>query len=181
MKIRGFRIELGEIEAALPRRPCPVMDASGGASREDGEEERRLVAYVVSDADRDTLRRRLRERLRETLPDYMVPSAFVFLGALPLTPNGKVDKAALPAPDAGARGTRPVPPRTVQEVVAAVWNDVLGLPSVGAHDNFFDLGGHSLLAARLMARLRATSRSTCRCVICSNGQRQKASLPQSMP
>jgi acyl carrier protein len=153
VKIRGFRIELGEIEAALSQQPG-VREAVV-TLREEASGDRRLVAYVAGEGDHDALTEDLRNRLRQVLPEYMVPSAFVILDSLPLNQNGKVDKKALPAPAAGARGRDHVPPQgRVQEVVAAVWKDVLGLQSVGAHDNFFDLGGHSMLAARLLGRLR---------------------------
>jgi amino acid adenylation domain-containing protein len=156
VKVRGFRIELGEIAASLGGH-ASVKDVAV-VVRQDGQEDRRLVAYVVSDAERTSLVDELRVRMRATLPEYMVPSAFVFLDALPLSQNGKVDKAALPAPTPATEDTRVhVPPDgPVQEAVAAVWKDVLGLESVGAHDNFFDLGGHSMLAARLLGRLHDT-------------------------
>jgi acyl carrier protein len=153
VKIRGFRVELGEIEAALSQQPevreavVVVRDEAGG--------DRRLVAYVVGSAEASDLGGELRGRLRRLLPEYMVPSAFVLLDRLPLNQNGKVDKKALPAPGApGGSGRDRVPPRgPVEEAVAAVWKDVLGLESVSVHDNFFDLGGHSMLAARLLGRL----------------------------
>jgi amino acid adenylation domain-containing protein len=153
VKLRGFRIELGEIAACIAGHP-PVKDVAV-VVRQDGEDERRLVAYVVSGAEHAALVDELRARMRATLPEYMVPSAFVFLDALPLSPNGKVDKRALPAPTPATQSTRAhvEPDGPVQEAVAAVWKDVLGLESVGAHDNFFDLGGHSMLAARLLGRL----------------------------
>ena len=156
VKIRGFRIELGEIEAALSQRP-EVREAVVIA-REETAGDRRLIAYVVADGDREELSGEIRGRLRQMLPEYMVPSAFVFLDTLPLNQNGKVDKRALPVPAAPAGRLRDhVPPQgPVQEAVAAVWKDVLGLQTVGAHDNFFDLGGHSMLAARLLGRLHDT-------------------------
>jgi hypothetical protein len=99
----------------------------------------------------------LRRFLDQKLPHYMVPSAFVILDALPLTPNGKVDRRALPAPDQARPDLEEpfVAPRTpVEEVLAGIWADVLGLEHVGVHDNFFDLGGHSLLATQVMSRVR---------------------------
>ncbi len=155
VKIRGFRIEPGEIEAALVELPgvreAAVMarvDRSAGGSGDD----RRLVAYVSGDVSIDTLRRSLRERL----PDYMVPAAFVKLEALPATPSGKVDRNALPAPEAERSGAVGQAPRTpVEEVLAGIWADLLGLDRVGADDHFFDLGGHSLLATRVTSRLRS--------------------------
>ena len=96
----------------------------------------------------------VRDHLRRTVPEYMVPSAFVPLDALPLTPNGKVDRRALPAPE-GADAVEYVAPRTPEETdLAAIWAEVLGKPRVGVHDNFFDLGGHSLLANQLVSRMQ---------------------------
>ena len=149
VKVRGFRIELGEIESALLGRPG-VRDAVVLA-REDTPGDRRLVAYVVGEAEGPELRRALGERL----PEYMVPSSLVFLEALPLTPNGKVDRKALPAPERGGRDSGHVEPRTpVEKELAAIWSVVLGIENIGLHDNFFELGGHSLLATQVMARVR---------------------------
>ncbi|HEU4556927.1 MAG TPA: amino acid adenylation domain-containing protein, partial [Longimicrobium sp.] len=151
VKIRGFRIELGEIEAAL-RRIEGVADCVVVA-REDEPGEKRLVAYVVGGVEEGVLR----DRLRRTLPEYMVPSAFVALDALPVTPNGKLDRRALPAPELASPEEAYVAPRTpVEEVLAGIWAEVLRLGRVGVHDNFFDLGGHSLLATRVVSRVRAT-------------------------
>ncbi|HVR96999.1 MAG TPA: amino acid adenylation domain-containing protein, partial [Thermoanaerobaculia bacterium] len=149
VKIRGFRIELGEIETVL--RQAPSVETAVVLAREDVPGDRRLVAYLVGTPEE------LRRFLRERLPEYMVPAAFVWLEALPLTPNGKVDLRSLPAPEAARPALEPAPvaPRTpVEEVVAAIWSDVLGLERVGAEDNFFALGGHSLVATRVTSRLR---------------------------
>ncbi|HET7232709.1 MAG TPA: non-ribosomal peptide synthase/polyketide synthase [Longimicrobium sp.] len=150
VKIRGFRIEPGEIEAALLEhegvRECAVV-ARGDAG------EQRVVAYVVGHVEADVLR----AHLRRSLPEHMVPSAFVALDALPLTPNGKLDRKALPAPELAPAEAKYVAPRTpVEEVLAEIWAEVLGLERVGVHDSFFDLGGHSLLIIRLLADIRAT-------------------------
>ncbi|HEY7768547.1 amino acid adenylation domain-containing protein [Longimicrobium sp.] len=151
VKIRGFRIELGEIEGAL-RRSEGVADCVVVA-REDVPGEKRLVAYVAGGVEANALR----EHLRRSLPEYMVPSAFVVLAALPLTPNGKLDRKALPAPELASPDDAYAAPRTpVEEVLAEIWAEVLGLERVGVHDNFFDLGGHSLLATRVVSRVRAT-------------------------
>ncbi|MEV0728030.1 amino acid adenylation domain-containing protein [Polymorphospora sp. NPDC050346] len=155
VKVRGFRVELGEIEQRLRR--CAGVGDAVVVARPDGEDHT-LVAYVETAAGaQPPVVGDLLADLREFLPGYMVPNAFVVLDALPLNPNGKVDRAALPDPD-GHRpdlGTGYVPPRNpIEETLAGVWADLLGLDRVGAHDDFFDLGGHSLLASRLVARIR---------------------------
>ncbi|WP_433214969.1 amino acid adenylation domain-containing protein [Dactylosporangium sp. CS-047395] len=141
VKLRGLRIELGEIETAIR------------VSAEDAAVvvlEDRLVAYVVG-PEQD-----FRSLLKKTLPDYMVPSAFVHLDALPLTPNGKLDRRALPAPTVTRRaGVAFVEPATdAERLVAGVWQELLRVERVGAEDDFFDLGGHSLIATQVVARLR---------------------------
>ena len=153
VKIRGFRIEPGEIEAALVGLPgvreAVVVVREDPSSGRPGD--RRLVAYVIGDVAATTLRRSLHERL----PDYMIPAAFVTLAALPLTPNGKVDRKALPAPEwNGSRESWLAPRTPLEEVLAGIWAELLGLERVGATDSFFDLGGHSLLATQVMSRLR---------------------------
>jgi acyl carrier protein len=153
VKIRGFRIELGEIESVLSQHPA-VREVVVVA-REDVPGDRRLVAYVAAAAERGPLAEELRARLRAVLPDYMVPSAFVFLDALPLTENGKVDRKALPQPDFTRREVDVpfVAPRPGTEAtLAALWTSLLGVERVGVSDNFFDLGGDSILAAQMMRR-----------------------------
>jgi amino acid adenylation domain-containing protein len=151
VKILGQRIELGEIEAVLRQHPG-VRDVVA-LVREDRPGARRLTAYVVM-AGQPAAAEELRGFLRDQLPEPMVPAAFVVLDALPLTANGKVDRRALPAPPAAAEG-EPVVPRTpAEELLAGIWEDVLGIERVGVHDNFFDLGGHSLLATQVMSRVR---------------------------
>ncbi len=115
------------------------------------------MAYVVSSAGSASKQDELRNLLRSRLPDYMIPSAFVFLKTLPLTPNGKVDRAALPNPDA----LRPemqrnfvAPRNVVEKALAGIWASLLKVGEVGVHDNFFDLGGHSLLATQVVSRMR---------------------------
>jgi amino acid adenylation domain-containing protein len=148
VKIRGHRIELGEIEAAL--RAHESVSAAVVVAREEAGD-KRLVAYVVG-AGVTALG--LRAGLKERLPKYMIPSSFVMLDELPLTPNGKVDRKALPAPDSGQAGAEYVAPRTdVEEAIASIWSELLGVSRVGVNDNFFDLGGHSILAMQLAARV----------------------------
>jgi len=158
VKLRGFRIELGEIETVLGRHQA-VREAVVLAW-EDEPGSKRLVAYVVPTAEHpSSLISELRSSLKESLPEYMVPSAFVTLDALPLTSSGKVDRRALPAPDRARPelGGAYVAPRTlVEEELVRMWAEVLNVERVGVHDNFFDLGGHSLMATQLISRVRAT-------------------------
>ncbi|HKI03227.1 MAG TPA: amino acid adenylation domain-containing protein, partial [Thermoanaerobaculia bacterium] len=151
VKIRGFRIEPGEIEAVLGGHPH--ISEAVVIAREDVPGDLRLVAYVTAT---ETDASELRAWLAARLPAHMVPAAWVLLEEMPRTPNGKVDRKALPAPEAAAAisdGDETLSP--VEEVVAGIWCDVLGLTRVGRHDGFFELGGHSLLAAQVSARLRA--------------------------
>jgi pristinamycin I synthase-3/4 len=149
VKVRGFRIEPGEVEAVVARHP-DVFRAVVAARGEGAE--RRLVAYVVPrDGAADAAG--LREYAAAFLPEHLVPGAWVILDSLPLTPSGKVDRRALPAPE--APGAVRHPPRTpTEEVLAALFAEVLGVPAVGRDDGFFDLGGHSLLAAQVTSRVR---------------------------
>ncbi|HSF41300.1 MAG TPA: non-ribosomal peptide synthase/polyketide synthase [Thermoanaerobaculia bacterium] len=152
VKIRGFRVEPGEVEAALARHPG-VREAVVAAG-EDGAGARRLVAYVVPAEGPGPASSELRSFLREILPDPLVPAAFVAIPEIPLTPNGKVDRRALPAPGAAAAAREYVAPRNaVEEILAEIWAEALGVERVGAEDDFFELGGHSLLAVRLTSRV----------------------------
>ncbi|MFF7279700.1 non-ribosomal peptide synthase/polyketide synthase [Streptomyces griseorubiginosus] len=155
VKIRGFRIELGEIENALAAHEA-VRDAVV-LVREDTPGDVRLVAYVTAGDSGAPTPAELRTLLAAALPEYMVPGAFVVLDRLPLTTNGKLDKRALPAPGQDAVGASAyVAPRTVvEERIAEVWQDVLGLDRVSVEDGFFELGGHSIRAVTLVGRLRA--------------------------
>jgi len=151
VKLRGYRIELGEIEAVLERQPG-VMQAVVLA-REDSPGDLRLVAYVVGAATEPALR----AALAAELPDHMVPQHFVPLAAMPLTPNRKVDRKALPAPSTAApvaQAAFETPASSVAADLAAIWARVLGVPKVGAKDNFFALGGHSLLAVQAHREIR---------------------------
>jgi acyl carrier protein len=154
VKVRGFRVEPGEIEAALTTHPgvreaAVVLCESGGAER--------LVAYLVFEAGAPSAPGELRAYLKKTLPDPMIPAAFVSLEALPLTPSGKLARKALPDPDwNGLRsegGFRP--PRTVVEkTLADIWSQTLSVREIGVEDNFFQVGGDSLLATRILSRVR---------------------------
>ncbi|MEM1170262.1 MAG: amino acid adenylation domain-containing protein [Cyanobacteria bacterium P01_H01_bin.35] len=150
VKIRGFRIELREIEAVLTEHP--KVGKAVVIVREDIPGDKRLAAYIV--AKEEVASSDLRGFLKSTVPDYMVPSAFVFLDAIPLTPNGKIDRRALPVPDVSTQEAERIAPRTTTELqLVQIWSEVLNISSVGVRDNFFDLGGHSLLAVRLMVRI----------------------------
>ncbi|EJA4199776.1 amino acid adenylation domain-containing protein [Salmonella enterica subsp. diarizonae] len=157
VKLRGFRIELGEIEACLQAHPavreCIVM------VREDRTGEKRLVAYIVANADLGTSPVAvLRAHASQTLPEFMVPTAIVTLPAFPLTPNGKVDRNAMPEPDLTSLATREyaAPKGHVEMALAEIWQQLLGVSRVGRTDHFFELGGHSLLALRLIEGINAT-------------------------
>ena len=156
IKVRGFRIEPAEIEAALLAHPDVRQAAVVARAERAGE--LRLVAYVVGGGAAPPAPAELRAFLRRRLPEAFIPAAFMPLAALPTTPNGKLDRGALPplpaalAPPAG-RDRPPAGP--VEEVLAAIWREVLGADPLGPDDDFFELGGHSLLAARMLARVHA--------------------------
>jgi amino acid adenylation domain-containing protein len=156
VKIRGLRIELGEVEATLLAQPglreAVVVARDGPAGAPIGT---RLVAYVSALPGHAVDAHALRQQLALSLPDYMVPGAFVALPALPLNANGKVDRNALPEPEmASGGGSYAAPQGQVEQALAALWADVLGVPQVGRHDDFFELGGHSLLTLTLLQRLQ---------------------------
>jgi acyl carrier protein len=151
VKLHGYRIELGEIESVLAQhenvRHTVVVVREG-----------QLVGYVVPRSASETLTDELRGLLRQSLPEYMVPTTFVFVDGLPLTRHGKVDRNALPAPDTAGRErskTYVTPRNEVEQIVAGIWEKVLQVERVGRDDNFFDLGGHSLLMVKVHAELRA--------------------------
>ena len=156
VKVRGFRIELGEIEAQLVRHG-PIGEAVVVA-REDVPGEKRLVAYVVprtQSAEAVPSKEVLCTHLRATLPEHMIPSAFVTLDALPMTPNGKLDRHALPAPEFGAYLSPQYEPPMgeIEVLLTRVWQELLRVERIGRKDNFFELGGHSLLATRLITHI----------------------------
>jgi acyl carrier protein len=150
VKIRGFRIELGEVESVLLKHPGVKQAAVLALADERGEKS--LAAYVVGSATSDELR----TYLRSQLPDYMMPSAIIELPKLPLNANGKIDRQALPKPEdvKGAKKDTVAPRTPSEEVVAAIWEEVLKRDGIGVEDNFFDIGGHSLLATQIASRLR---------------------------
>ncbi|MDW6002056.1 non-ribosomal peptide synthetase [Vibrio mangrovi] len=154
VKIRGYRIELGEIETAL-RRCVGIQDAVVTAQK-DKRGNQRLVGYYTQTAATTVSLADLKSRLNETLPDYMIPSAYMLLTQLPLTPNGKVDHKALPPADETAFAHREyeAPQSDIEQLLATIWSDLLGISQVGRQDHFFELGGHSLLSVQLIEQLR---------------------------
>jgi amino acid adenylation domain-containing protein len=155
IKIRGYRIEAGEIEAALNQHPG-VRSAVITAVGEERNKER-LVAYIVPDENPTPSIEELSEFLKKKLPDYMVPSAFVFLDALPLSANGKVDRRALPIQEGLLQKLEVsyVAPQTdIEQIIATVWQELLGVEKVGVNDNFFDLGGNSLLLTKTYSEFK---------------------------
>ncbi|MER5747007.1 amino acid adenylation domain-containing protein [Streptomyces sp. NPDC002225] len=151
VKVRGFRIELGEIESALALHPdvAQAVVVTRNAN---------LLAYVAAAGERHPAADDLRAFLARSLPDHMVPTAVVVLDALPLTPNDKVDRRALPdpvTPRESGGGAEDAPRTAVEETLAAIWTDVLGVERIGVHDDFFALGGNSILSVRAVSRMRA--------------------------
>jgi amino acid adenylation domain-containing protein/FkbM family methyltransferase len=154
VKIRGFRVELGEIETALEEHPA-VAQVAVVDLPDPGTSSKRLVAYFVPHPEGDLAPRELQEYLATKVPGYMVPAVFVRLDAMPLTPTGKTDRQALPEPAAERPAAAWEAPRTpIEEVLAGIWEELLGVRQVDRRDSFFELGGHSLLATRLVSRLR---------------------------
>ncbi len=155
VKIRGHRIEPAEIETAL--QDAPEVAQAVVIAREDRPGDKRLVAYLVAGGPTLPDARALRAMLATTLPEYMIPAAFVTLDALPLTPNGKLDRRSLPAPDStGETAAEYVAPRTdTEQALAEIWAEVLGVEQVGVEDNFFELGGDSIQSMNITARAKA--------------------------
>ncbi|SHM68904.1 non-ribosomal peptide synthase domain TIGR01720/amino acid adenylation domain-containing protein [Streptomyces yunnanensis] len=153
VKLRGHRIEPGEIESVLAGLPSVV--AACVVVREDLPGDRQLVGYVVAADGSPVDEGELSAAVARVLPAYMVPSVFVALATLPLTPNGKVDRRALPAPRVPERTAGRGPRSVREELLLALFADVLGTDGIGVHDDFFALGGHSLLATRLVSRARS--------------------------
>ena len=152
VKVRGFRIVLGEIQTALSQHHD--VEEAVVLAQEDSAYQKQLVAYVVAKQEQAISISQLRHFLKAKLPEYMVPSAFVFLEALPITTNGKIDRKALPQPDQA----RPdldsafIAPRIPdEEVMASIWAQILGLDQVGINDNFFDIGGDSIRAIQVVS------------------------------
>ncbi|GHO57487.1 amino acid adenylation domain-containing protein [Ktedonobacter robiniae] len=158
IKLRGFRIELGEIEAVI--RQHPTIREAVAIVREDRTDDKRLIAYMTTAGEETIKAESMRQFLQQSLPEYMVPSAFVFLDHLPLSPNGKLDRRQLPAPDLSTQihDDAFVAPRSpIELTLASIWADVLALPQqqISVSANFFSLGGHSLLVTRVISRIRA--------------------------
>lgn len=155
VKIRGHRVELGEIEAVLASQPG-VKDAVVHA-RQDDAGDRQLLAYVTLHTGAALDGQALRQRIEAFLPEIMVPAHVIVLPALPLTPNGKVDRAALPACETAAEGVAAGPEGETEARIAAIWCELLKVPSVSRTANFFDLGGHSLMVIQVQRRLKAAT------------------------
>ncbi|ASS75353.1 hypothetical protein CIG75_10355 [Tumebacillus algifaecis] len=156
VKIRGFRVELGEIEAVLAAHQ--EVSSTAVLALDDEAGSKRLVAYVVPTEDSAMKSTELRTFLLSRLPSYLVPPVFLMLDQMPLTPNGKIDRKSLPLPDASqlAGTSNYEPPRTsLEREITSIWAEVLGIPLLGVHDNFFDLGGHSLLATQILSRIQS--------------------------
>ena len=188
VKLRGFRIELGEIEAAL--RSCPGVRETAVIVREDNNGQQELVAYLTATDGEDLSTKTLRMALSSTLPEYMIPGAFVYLDRLPLTANGKLDRKLLAKPERGGDELFTAAQTPTQEILSGIWQAVLGTERVGIDANFFEIGGHSLLATQVLSRVRKAfdvdvplrllfERSTIRQF--SQGIEQAARTPNSVP
>ncbi len=155
VKVRGFRIELGEIEAVISQHPA-VQETVVVVSADEADSQR-LVAYIAPHSEQTLRITELRHFLESKLPNYMQPTAFVMLETLPLTPNGKVDRQALSSVEATqllSASDFIAPSTPIEEILAGIWTEVLGIEKIGIHDNFFELGGHSLIATRVISQIR---------------------------
>lgn len=153
VKIRGYRIELGEIAAVIQQHPAVREQVV--IVRDDERGAKQLVAYVVLQPQQTLTTEQLRQFLSDRLPDYMVPTAVVWLPALPLTPNGKIDRQALPAPSRQTQRellSEHQPKTPLERKLAAIWSELFGLETISRHDNFFELGGDSILSMQIIAR-----------------------------
>jgi len=154
VKIRGFRIELGEIESALTQHP--TFDNNVVVVREDSPGDKKLVAYIIKKENQETDIAELRQFLKTKIPDYMVPSAFVFIDQFPLTPNGKIDRKVLPAPQDAAPQQAKIylaPSTKTEKRLATIWSEVLKIKQIGSDEDFFEIGGHSMIAVTLMVKI----------------------------
>ncbi len=154
VKIRGFRIELGEIEAVITQHPA--VRETVVVVRDDSTDSQRIVAYVVPQKEQILTTFELRDFLESKLPSYMIPGAFIILEALPLMPNGKVDRKALPIPELTQILSSDIilPSTPIENLLAGIWAEILGIEKVGIDNNFFELGGHSLIATRVISQIR---------------------------
>lgn len=154
VKIRGFRIELGEIESAIAQ--FGTIKNNVVIVREDTPGDKKLVAYIIKKEDQEIDIAELRQFLKTKIPDYMVPSSFVFIEQFPLTPNGKIDRKALPSPLVMAPQQTKIylePQTETERKLAAIWSDVLKIKRIGTDENFFEIGGHSMIAVTLMVKI----------------------------
>jgi acyl carrier protein len=158
IKLRGHRIEPGEIEAIL--ESCAGVQQAVIVAREDREGDKRLIAYLIADGIGAEAIATLRNALESKVPEYMIPAAFVFLPELPLTDNAKIDRKALlelEPPSVATTSSAQAgesPANDVERIVANIWQEALGIATIGLHDNFFDAGAHSLTVAEVHARLQ---------------------------
>ncbi|WP_028888243.1 non-ribosomal peptide synthetase [Tenacibaculum ovolyticum] len=154
VKIRGYRIELGEIETVLNK--CIDVKQSVVITKTFNGSDKQLVAYLITETQKNIDTEILKENLLAKLPEYMVPSFFVFMNSFPLSQNGKIDKKQLPDPDKSLLLSKTfIAPRNEQEnKLAEIWKQLLSLEKIGIHDNFFELGGHSLLATQVVSKVR---------------------------